>query len=164
MKVSLVTGTMTGQDSLLGWLADFLPYQLSVTSNVVSTAIAERYRERFGLRIAEWRVMAVVGDRGQATQRQLTDATIMDKVAINRACKVLEDRGLLMRLPNTRDGRSHILQLTVTGQAMHDEVMPLTRAIQEEMFEVLSEEEKEQLLALLKRLFNSADAMMPTAR
>ncbi|HNN57079.1 MAG TPA: MarR family transcriptional regulator, partial [Novosphingobium sp.] len=52
-------------------LADFLPYLLSVTSNAVSDRIADEYRARFGLKIPEWRVMAVLGDAGAQTQRDL---------------------------------------------------------------------------------------------
>ena len=36
----------------------FLPYRLSVLSNIVSTAISGAYEKRFGLTIPEWRVMA----------------------------------------------------------------------------------------------------------
>jgi len=79
-----------------------MPYQLSVTSNAVSRLIAEQYQARFGLKIAEWRVMAVLGDIGSATQRELAEATLMDKVAVNRACKVLEDRALIEREPGHR--------------------------------------------------------------
>ena len=97
-------------------LADFLPYLLSVTSNAVSDRIADEYRARFGLKIPEWRVMAVLGDAGAQTQRDLVGATRMDKVAVNRACKVLEERGLIARSPNARDGRSHHLELTAPGR------------------------------------------------
>lgn len=143
-------------DEATGRLADFLPYQLSITSNAVSSLIAGRYRARFGLRITEWRVMAVLGDVGAATQRELAEATVMDKVAVNRACKVLEDRGLLARQPNSRDGRSHMLALTDEGRAIHGEVMPLARESEKEIFAVLSEEEQAQFRALLKRLFDRA--------
>ena len=106
-----------------GRLAGFLPYQLSVASNAVSDLIAERYRKRFALKIPEWRVMAILGDHGAAsiagegamTQRALTAATLMDKVAVNRAVKVLEERGLVARVPNPIDGRSHLLALTEEG-------------------------------------------------
>ncbi len=74
-------------------LREFLPYQLSITSNAVSGRIALEYRQRFGLSVPEWRVMAVLGDSGPLTQRDLTRLTLMDKVAVNRACKVLEERG-----------------------------------------------------------------------
>ena len=91
-------------------LSEFLPYQLSITSNAVSGRIALEYRQRFGLSVPEWRVMAVLGDAGPLTQRDLTRLTLMDKVAVNRACKVLEERGLAVRQPNAADGRSHLLE------------------------------------------------------
>ncbi|OGS49879.1 MAG: MarR family transcriptional regulator [Erythrobacter sp. RIFCSPHIGHO2_12_FULL_63_10] len=147
---------MGERETSLGRLADFLPYQLSITSNAVSSLIAGRYRARFGLKITEWRVMAVLGDVGAATQRELAEATLMDKVAVNRACKVLEDRGLLARQPNTLDGRSHMLTLTDEGKAIHGEVMPLARESEAEIFAVLSEEDQVQFRALLLRLLDRA--------
>lgn len=147
---------MSDPATSLGRLAEFLPYQLSVTSNAVSSLIAGRYRSRFGLKITEWRVMAVLGDVGAATQRQLAEATLMDKVAVNRACKVLEDRGLIARKPNASDGRSHLLELTGEGRGIHDEVMPLARESEAEVFSVLSEDEREQFRKTLRRLFDQA--------
>lgn len=130
-------------------LADFLPYQLSIASNAVSNRIAEAYQAQFGLKIPEWRVMAVLGDRGAMTQRGLTDATVMDKVAVNRACKALEERGLLDRAPNRDDGRSHHLALTADGAAMHARIMPLARAIEQQLFGSLDTAEREAFSRLL---------------
>lgn len=140
-------------------LADFLPYQLSVTSNAVSSLIAKRYRARFGLKIPEWRIMAVLGDAGAATQRELTDATLMDKVAVNRACKVLEDRGLVSRQPNADDGRSHLLELTGEGKAIHAEVMPMALDIESDIFSALEPGEREKFRKMLHQLFDQASAM-----
>lgn len=155
---------MGNEGTPIGRLADFLPYQLSVTSNAVSSLIAERYRSRFGLKIAEWRVMAILGDAGSATQRELTEATLMDKVAVNRACKVLEERGLVMRQPNADDGRSHLLELTDEGRAIHGEVMPLARAMEAEIFATLDAAEIDQLQDLLRRIFTQTEKMRPAPR
>jgi len=153
----------------MGQLSQFLPYQLSIASNAVSGLIAERYRKRFALKIPEWRVMAVLGDLDAAakesggapgvtrpgmTQRALTDATLMDKVAVNRACKVLEERGLIARAPNAADGRSHIMVLTQEGRAIHREVLPLALATEREMFAGFTASEEERLRAMLERLRN----------
>ena len=135
-----------------GELAGFLPYQLSVTSNAVSSLIATRYRKRFGLKIPEWRVMAVLGDSGSLTQRALTAATVMDKVAVNRAARVLEERGLIARVPNSEDGRSHLLALTDEGRAIHAEVMPLARATEAELLADLAPGEEAALRHLLAGL------------
>ncbi|MEP0191650.1 MAG: MarR family winged helix-turn-helix transcriptional regulator [Erythrobacter sp.] len=137
-------------------LAGFLPYQLSIASNAVSGLIAERYRKKFGLKIPEWRVIAVLGDKqsdvGGSTQRVLTDATLMDKVAVNRACKVLEERGLIARVPNASDGRSHLLELTQEGRTIHAEVMPMAKAIERDLFDGFSKAEQTQLRSLLQRM------------
>ncbi len=149
-----------GSSTPEGELAGFLPYQLSVASIAVSGLIAERYRKRFGLKIAEWRVMAVLGDGGDwagegagtMTQRALTAATLMDKVAVNRAVKVLEERGLIARVPNPQDGRSHLLELTGEGRAIHGEVMPLARATERDLLAGLAPGEEATLRDLLARL------------
>lgn len=133
-------------------LAEFLPYRLSVTSNAVSQRIALEYRNRWGLSVPEWRVMAVLGDSGPHTQRELTSMTIMDKVAVNRACKVLEDRGLAVRRPNAQDGRSHLLELTAEGQAMHGQIMPLALEMERRLFASFTDAEIESFRSLLGRV------------
>jgi DNA-binding MarR family transcriptional regulator len=138
-------------------LAEFLPYQLSITSNAVSGRIALEYRNRFGLSVPEWRVMAVLGDSGPRTQRALTRLTLMDKVAVNRACKVLEERGLASREPNADDGRSHLLELTEAGLAMRGEIMPLALAMEQRLFAAFSDEERSQFRTLLERVRGEVD-------
>jgi len=133
-------------------LSQFLPYQLSLASNAVSGRIAVEYRQRWGLSIPEWRVMAVLGDVGALTQRDLTRRTLMDKVAVNRACKGLEERSLAERTPNESDGRSHLLDLTDSGREMYDEIMPLARQMEQRLFTGFSEEE----LALFRKLLDRA--------
>ena len=133
-------------------LARFLPYQLSITSNAVSGRIAQEYRQRHGLSVPEWRVMAVLGDAGSLTQRELTKRTLMDKVAVNRACKVLEERGLAARTPNEQDGRSHHLGLTEPGKEMHGLIMPLAVEMERRVFAGFSVEELRQFRSILERV------------
>jgi DNA-binding MarR family transcriptional regulator len=140
-------------------LADFLPYRLSTTSNAVSGRIAQEYRSRFGLSVPEWRVMAVLGDAGAMTQRELTQHTVMDKVAVNRACKVLEDRNLIRRSPNESDGRSHHLELTEEGCAMHGQIWPQAVDIYEKIFASLTPRETERLRAILDKLMGAVKAI-----
>lgn len=144
-----------------GQLAGFMPYQLSVASNAVSGLIAERYRRRFGLKIPEWRVMAVLGDAAAQglTQRALTAATLMDKVAVNRAVRVLEERGLIARLPNPVDGRSQLLELTADGQAIHAEVMPLALETERELLSCFAPDQQAALRAMLSAIRKRAGEM-----
>ena len=146
-----------------GQLAGFLPYQLSVASNAVSGLIAERYRKRFALKIPEWRVIAVLGDVAASagmTQRALTRATLMDKVAVNRAVRVLEERGLIARLPNPGDGRSQLLELTGEGRAIHAEVMPLALATERDLLARFAPDQQAMLRTMLEQMRAQAEAML----
>ncbi len=133
-------------------LSQFLPYQLSITSNAVSDLVARSYRGRFGLKIPEWRVLAVLAERESATQRELVDATQMDKVTVNRASMALVERGLIGRAPNATDGRSHHLALTKTGQELYTQIVPLALAVESEIEGILGREEAAQLFKLLSEL------------
>lgn len=136
-------------------LADYLPYRLAITSNEVSGHIAGAYRKKFGLKIPEWRIMNILGDSGPLTQRDLVKLTVMDKVAVNRACKVLEQRGLVARSPNAADGRSHHLELTAQGREMFDLIWPHSNEISSRIFACLSPAENAKLRKILDKLLDS---------
>ncbi len=138
-------------------LAEFMPYRLSVASNAVSDLIAREYQSRFGLKIPEWRIMAVLGDVGSATQRELVDATRMDKVAVSRAVKALVARSLIKRKANSADGRSQYLHLTATGSELYDAIMPHALDMERALLSVLSADELAALGNLLDKLMARAD-------
>ncbi len=140
-------------------LADFMPYRMAITSNAVSGLIAGEYRSEFGLKIPEWRIMAVLGDAGPLTQRDLTRLTLMDKVAVNRACKVLEERGFVQRSPNEQDGRSHHLELTTSGRDMHGKIWPQAVETYQKIFSAITPRELEKLRAILDKLLRAARAI-----
>jgi len=132
-------------------LADFLPYRLSVTSNAVSDRVAGVYQSRFGLKVPEWRVLAVVAEQGTATQAALVAATQMDKMTVSRAVAALVARGLLARSA-AGDRRTLELRLTPTGEALHAQIAPLALAIERELLSGFSVAERERLMQLLTRL------------
>ena len=140
-------------------LAEFLPYQLSITSNAVSDLIARAYRGKFALKIPEWRLMAVLGEVASATQRELVLATAMDKVTVNRASKALEERELIGRAPNMADGRSHHLTLTTTGRELYDQIVPMALSIEAQLETVLGSGEAKMLEAMLAKLRSQAAAL-----
>lgn len=132
-------------------LSEFLPYRLSIASNAVSERVAGVYQARFGLKVPEWRVIAVVAEQGRLTQAGLVAATQMDKMTVSRAVTALVERGLLARTP-AGDRRTLELTLTDEGNALHAEIAPLAVAIETELMAGFSKSERTQLLHLLKRL------------
>jgi DNA-binding MarR family transcriptional regulator len=138
-------------------LDQFLPYRLSIASNALSERIAADYQSKFGLKIPEWRLMAVLGEGKPLTQRELVAATLMDKVTVNRAAKALADRQLIARQAHEADGRSHHLDLTETGRALYDAIVPAALATEERLESHISAAERTALMAILAKLTTAAE-------
>lgn len=138
-------------------LDQFLPYRLSIASNSLSSRIAAEYQDRFGLKVPEWRLMAVLGEGRPRTQRELVAATRMDKVTVNRAAKALADRQLIARQAHEADGRSHHLDLTETGWSLYDAIVPAALASEARLESNITAEERATLLAILAKLTAAAE-------
>ncbi|WP_431470257.1 MarR family winged helix-turn-helix transcriptional regulator [Sphingosinithalassobacter sp. LHW66-3] len=139
----------------------FLPYRLSIASNRVSNAIATTYQALFGLRIPEWRLVAVLAEGGAMTQQALGARTHMDKVTVSRAAIALGDRGLVTRAPNPADQRSHLLTLSEAGWQLYREIAPKALELERQIFEAFSAEELGRLRQMLERLEAAAAAVEP---
>lgn len=142
-------------------LDDFLPYRLSIASNRVSAAIASAYQALFGLKISEWRLVAVIAEGPGMTQQALGLATRMDKVTVSRAAAALVERGLLARQPNPGDQRSHMLALTATGRALYDDVAPKALELEAQVFAGFSPKEIATFRTMLDRIEASAAPFDP---
>lgn len=140
-------------------LDEFLPYRLSIASNVVSDAIATAYRTLFGLKIPEWRLVAVLAEHGAMSQQALCGRTRMDKVTVSRAAIALVERGLVAREPNRDDQRSHLLTLTREGWRLYEQVAPKALELERRIFEGIDPEELARFRAMLARLESAAGAL-----
>jgi DNA-binding MarR family transcriptional regulator len=134
----------------------FLPYRLSVASNAVSGRISNAYRKRFGLKIAEWRLIAILAETPSLTPAMLGERTRMDKIAVSRAAAALIERGLVAADDNPADGRSHFLSLTDDGRALYAEIAPVALSTEAALFESLSADERATLESLLRRIETAA--------
>ncbi|MCP4327413.1 MAG: winged helix-turn-helix transcriptional regulator [Alphaproteobacteria bacterium] len=141
--------TMTNSDLHLD---DFLPYRLSVLTNTVSGAIAKIYAERFGVTVAEWRVMAVLGMTSDLAANEICRRTAMDKVRVSRAVGRMLSRQLIERRIDDRDRRRSKLRLSKKGRRIYAEIVPFARYIETQLLTVLTESETSQLDGILNKL------------
>jgi len=137
-------------------LEDFLPYQLSVLSNTVSTTVARAYDKRFKVSIPEWRVIAILGRFPGLSAVEVAERTMLDKVAVSRAVTKLIKKGRIDREFADADKRRSILNLSDEGQKLHDEIAELALAFERDLLEGLSPEELAQLTNLMERLLARA--------
>ncbi len=133
-------------------LDSFIPYRLSVTSNLVSGTIARAYDTLFGLRIPEWRLIAVIAEHDGITQAGIGARTRMDKVTVSRATASLCERGLVARVAHPDDRRSHKLCLTASGRSLYGEVAPKALELEARIFGGFDRAERATLMAMLRRI------------
>lgn len=134
----------------------FLPYRLSVLASRVSREFAARYRAKFGLSVAEWRVMAHLSQADRVSVRDLHLRADLEKSKASRAAARLEAAGLVAKAAGDGDRRLVALSLTPRGREMMDELIPLARAFEAELLARLPAEERAALDDAVDRLTREA--------
>lgn len=134
----------------------FLPYRLSVLSNLVSSAIAGSYSARFGIGIPEWRVMAVLAMQPGLSAAEVAERTAMDKVAVSRAVSALLEKGRIERSISPGDRRRSVLRLSAEGARIYREVVPLALRHEQTLLDVLDTADREALERILDTLLGRA--------
>lgn len=137
-------------------LQHFLPYRLSISTNLVSDVIAGAYRRLFQISIAEWRVIAVLGEQSGLNQQAVGAATRMDKLTVSRAVAGLVERGLILRRVNPQDRRAQLLQLSKKGREVYQAVAPKALELEARLLDGFSTRERAQLERMLGRLEKAA--------
>ena len=108
----------------------FLPYQLAVLSSRVSAAFSTLYRQKYGITVAEWRIVANLGKEGKLGVRELHDRVDLEKSKVSRAAARLERAGYISKRTDPSDKRLVELELTSKGRAMIDDLAPLAQAFE----------------------------------
>lgn len=121
-------------------LDDFLPYQVSELSRRVSAGFARHYRERYGISVAEWRVVAHLSQQAAVSVREIHERVGMDKPKVSRAASRLEENGYITKQVNEADRRLVELSLTPKGEQMIEVMAPIAAAYQRELDAALGEE------------------------
>lgn len=113
-------------------LNEFLPYQLSVLSARISKEFSALYRERFGISVSEWRIVAHLSQtRSPVSVREVFDRVNMDKSKVSRAASRLEKRGYVLKTKSRTDHRLVELSLSKAGRDMIDEMTPIALAFEQ---------------------------------
>ena len=107
------------------------------------------------------RVLSLLKEEGEMTQRELTEKLGIQPGSASEIIGKLEKGGCLIRTPSLTDRRTADISLTAEGAARAEEHLSRAQARREAMFSALSDEEKEQLLALLEKLYADWEEKRP---
>ncbi|SCW77162.1 DNA-binding transcriptional regulator, MarR family [Sphingobium faniae] len=137
-------------------LDQLLPYRLSVAANRVSHAIAGAYERLFALSVPQWRLLAVLAENEGATQNEIGRKTVMDQVTLSRAVHAPARRGLIVRSPHPRDGRSRRLFLSGEARDLYRRIAPKALELEDHVFSSLSQEDLARFREILDHVARKA--------
>lgn len=103
------------------------------------------------------KALAFIGRVPGAAQHELVERSGRDKAQVARIVKELEERGLVTRHPDARDGRVLRLELSAAGAEQFARLLRLRAAIAADMMRGLSPAEQQALGDLLRRLRKNLD-------
>jgi DNA-binding MarR family transcriptional regulator len=95
-------------------------------------------------------VLEVLAEEPGIDQRTVGERASLDKATMAEMVSRLVRRGLVLRRRDPSDGRRNLLSLSPLGQDVLAECAPGVAEVQRLLFEPLAEDERDQLVALLR--------------
>lgn len=98
------------------------------------------------------RILILLLESGGMTQKELTERLGIQPGSVSEVLGKLEGAELIQRRPSHRDRRTTDICLTPKGEALAQEAYISRKKRHDQMFSVLTEQEKDTLIELLERL------------
>lgn len=97
-------------------------------------------------------ILMILNDAGTITQRELTGRLGIQPGSASEVIAKLESAGLVLRCASETDRRTSDISLTDEGKKQAQEALRQRKQRHEDMFSLLNEEEKMQLLSTLEKI------------
>jgi DNA-binding MarR family transcriptional regulator len=107
----------------------------------------------------QYSVLTLVRVRGPLGLAELTGLEGLNPTMLSRIVKVLDERGLIRRLPDPSDMRAARVEVTADGERLHDRVREQRTRVVTECLEHLPPETVETLLAAVPAMEELAEAV-----
>jgi DNA-binding MarR family transcriptional regulator len=126
-----------------------------VRSAGTATARIDQILRGFGLTFARYEVLLLLSwtRSGSMPLGRMRDRLLIHQAAVTNLVDRLEADGLVRRVPHPRDRRTTLAEITSDGRKV---VIPATRQIATELRLGISDEQAEEVFALIQKLRRSA--------
>lgn len=120
--------------------------------------------EQLGLTLSDWHVLTALRWSGEPYRRKagwLARRADLTTGAMTSRLDALEREGLVRRLRDPEDRRSVLVELTEKGREKHEQAMAIQAPKEALLAKALTQREKEQLNALLRRVMITLEDRYP---
>jgi len=136
-----------------GLLPQILGYHLRRTQVAIFDHFSRNVSTEEDITPGLFGMLQVIAANPRLAQSRLAEAMEVDRSTIVKVVNQLEKRGLIIRAPSPIDKRSYCLQLTKKGRAALGRMERLVLRHEREFTDVLTSDERQDLLLLLTRLY-----------
>ena len=141
-------------------IADDKPLSLvHVLSNRVGRAFYVEIEKKFGVTLAEWRVLLTLTSEPGVSAAEITNRWAMEKMAVNRATQRLVDQGFVTRDRDPDDGRSYKLKMTTKGQKLYEKIAPSADKRYSELMAAIDSDEVDAMVRALQKIIRRAEEL-----
>lgn len=133
-------------------LENYVPAFLTWIANKLSSSASLIYRRRFGVGIVEWRIMALLAVEPWITAGRICEVIGLDKAGVSRSVRFLLDKGLVETRYRDNNNRRQFIALTRAGIDLHDRIVLVARAREEQLLTGFSEQDRAAAVRLLARM------------
>lgn len=136
----------------------FDAYLLNYLANFYVGPLLKIVESRQGLTRPEWIVIFCLMQHPGLNAQQISDVTGRAKSSISHAVKLLHNKRLLRRMPDTFDGRRQLLELTAAGRKAYEDLIGFFMEREEAMLACLTGAERRSLRKLMLKLTDGMEA------
>lgn len=133
--------------------------QINMLANKLMLKSSVAYTKKFGIGMMEWRVISVLFSNPNSSVQNISDTLGLDKAAVSRTIKKLNDKKYLEINGHSDDKRIYVINLTEFGQKIYEVASDFAIEREKKLLETLDDTERDQLFNILKKLRNNVDQM-----
>lgn len=126
--------------------------------NAIQHQVKDHIKD-LGLNPTEFAVLELIYHKGEQPIQKIGEKILIASSSTTYVIDKLEDKGLIQRKPCPKDRRIIYATITEEGKHLMDDVFPKHEIAIQEIFSVLSIEEKAILIEKLKQLGYHAESM-----
>ncbi len=137
----------------------YVPAYFTWIANKLSSGASQAYLATCDVGIETWRLLVLLALGKPLSAQGICRVIGMDKASVSRAFKSMQARALITIALDDSDGRLRVATITAKGRALHDEILAIALDREEALLSVLTKQERETLIALIRRLHENLPAV-----
>lgn len=128
-------------------------YLIYRAARVLRYGLLRMFKENgFDLTPEQWFVLTRLWEQDRQSQGDLGDRIFNDRPNMNRIINSMEKKKLVVRQPDSQDGRRHLIALTEKGKALRMKLWPIVIEERQKIYKGLDDDDLKTMKKILSVL------------